>query len=384
MEEQSISLNGVHLIVIKAHGDLNLQGWDQPEMRVLIGETRSVRVSQEGDALHITCLDACDLSVPAGMAVCLEKVGGDCFVRSLTGSLNVQKVGGDLAIAGAGDIEIAQVGGDCQVSQGTGRLSVSHIGGDFNATAVHGAAALNHIGGDAQVKLEFGPLDLRAGGDVIVAVSKVDAPISLRAGGDALLHIPADTNANLNLESGGDSIEIKVGLIQESVTKWAYGAKLGNGGIPVAIDAGGDVEVLDDPWDEELINEQAREMDDHWKEVENQRKEEITRTSQWPRIEDITRRYVRRGEEAARRAEERAQAAVRRLEHHSHRNPGDFWQVPGETPLPSAVEGFLKPIENLKPRPKVSSEERLLILQMLSEKKITADEAEKLLQALES
>jgi len=95
-----------------------------------------------------------------------------------------------------------------------------------------------------------------------------------------------------------------------------------------------------------------------------------------------------------RQAEAKAQAAGRRAEAQLRRmdrfripsippippippipNVGDFW--PKSSSGPGAAMG-----SQPEPRPKVSDEERMIILNMLSEKKISAEEANQLLDAL--
>ena len=89
-------------------------------------------------------------------------------------------------------------------------------------------------------------------------------------------------------------------------------------------------------------------------------------------------RISRQVEQTARRAAKQAEEAARRMEQKfSRRGPkvnvdvGRWsWDLsPKGVPMPS--------------KPPVSEEERMAILKMLQEKKITAEEAEKLLAALE-
>ena len=93
----------------------------------------------------------------------------------------------------------------------------------------------------------------------------------------------------------------------------------------------------------------------------------------------------RRAQEAARRAEQRSQAAMRRTEdqirqaaerqgrHEYERGFGSFSGPPAPPTPPAPVE----------PAAPVTDQERLLVLQMLQEQKITVEQAEKLLAALE-
>ncbi len=377
MEEQTIALDGKNLIVIKAHADLSLQGWDRADARLLVNDFHNLRISQDGESLQIICLDDCDLTVPEGMAVRIDKAGGDAFVRNIKGKLEILKVGGDLSLGDAVDVSIGQVGGDCLVYKVNGRLAGQRFGGDCSGMEVGGPLAFEHIGGDADLEITSGAITLRAGGDINLNIMDLSAPVSLRAGGDIELHLPMDASATLDLESGGDDIEIHVGDKDEEVEKWAYGATLGSGAIPVSLDAGGDVLVTDKAWDKESVEDNINDLEDHWKELEGEREEPRSRSRHWPDIEAITRRATRQGERAARRAEERVHAAMRRM--------GNFPPMPPMPNMPNMgpMGPFGPQTPPEPPRPKVSSEERMLILQMLQEKKITVEEAEKLLRALE-
>ena len=369
MEEQTIALSGKNSIVIKAHGDLSLQGWESSEARLLIDDIHNLRISQDGEALQVICLEDCDLTVPEGIAVRIDKTGGDAYVRGVKGKLQIQKVGGDLSVEDAVDVEILQVGGDCLVNRVKGRLAGQRFGGDCTGLQVGGPLSFEHIGGDADLQVVSGAVTLRAGGDITLQVTELNAPVSLRAGGDIRLHLPMDASAALDLESGGDQIQIHVGDKDEEVEKWAYGATLGSGSFPVTVDAGGEVLVTDEVWDKDDVENSVDDLNSHWKELEEERQEPRSRSNHWPDIEAITRRATRHGERAAHRAEVRVHAAMHRM--------GNFPPIPPVGPFGPKVN--VEP-----PRPKVSSEERMLILQMLQEKKISVEEAEKLLQALES
>jgi len=84
-------------------------------------------------------------------------------------------------------------------------------------------------------------------------------------------------------------------------------------------------------------------------------------------VEQATRRAAKQAEEAARRVER----AGRRMNAKVNVGVGRWnWDLsPKGVPVP--------------PKPPASEEERLAILKMLQEKKITADEASRLLAALE-
>jgi hypothetical protein len=88
----------------------------------------------------------------------------------------------------------------------------------------------------------------------------------------------------------------------------------------------------------------------------------------WRQVEQVTRRVTKQAEDAARRATERV---GRRGAPKVNVGVGRWnWDLsPKGVPMP--------------PKPQASDEERMAILKMLQEKKITAEEAEKLLASLE-
>ena len=80
---------------------------------------------------------------------------------------------------------------------------------------------------------------------------------------------------------------------------------------------------------------------------------------------------MRKTEHKMRRAEHKARRAERQAEKRAERHKSKF-------------RGIRPPYSPKPPVAPVSEDERLLILKMLEEKKITAAEAEKLLSALEA
>ncbi len=78
------------ILVIKAHGDLNIRGWDQSSFEVL-GDTDGIKIIAEEKATHITSLDDCTLQVPIQYSLQVEKANGDVWLQNLTGDLQVKR-----------------------------------------------------------------------------------------------------------------------------------------------------------------------------------------------------------------------------------------------------------------------------------------------------
>jgi len=97
----------------------------------------------------------------------------------------------------------------------------------------------------------------------------------------------------------------------------------------------------------------------------------------------LTQRTQDMTERAIRRADERIQAVLRRLEGKRPQYTGGGVPVPPEAPI-TPIPASPPPAAAGKSQEPVTDDERLMILQMVENKKITVDEAEALLEALEN
>ncbi len=395
-------------ISIRAHSDLVLQGWDKPEIRALSDSRRSVSVQNTGNQYSITCADDCDLTIPAGAKVVVERIGGDSHVRDLKEALVIQKVGGDLVVQGTGSLEILSVGGDCCVCHVSGPLSIQRIGGDLTGADIQGFLSVSNVGGDVEIEVEAGDIAMNVGGDVDFTLKSFsDQKVKINSSGDVTLHLPEPADAELSLVCGGD-IEISTSGVDEEV-EHVYSGKLGAGGARLNVRAGGDIQLTSKISGE--MKQKMADLEEHWADLEERRAnimeeaaEQETRGFGFHRegpelilnTDELSARARREVEQKMRKAQERMDAAMRRMEERTHRMM-DFGHIPPLPPVspvpppqppappifsPRGPEAGPSPSANPEPS-KVSEEERLLILKMLQEKKITAEEAEHLLEALE-
>jgi hypothetical protein len=185
-----------------------------------------------------------------------------------------------------------------------------------------------------------------------------------------------------------DSIRVDLPGVDGAEEGAARSFTLGEGKATVSLTAGGDVTVTNraDEWESKVeFDSSAREdvfapgefpgipADLH--ERISRRVEEATRRAlrQTKQAEWQSERVQRKVEVALRRAEEKIRAAERRSTHMgvSFGRTGAGSERPAPPPPPA------------RPSDPVSDEERLTILRMLQEKKISLQDAEKLLAALE-
>jgi hypothetical protein len=124
-------------------------------------------------------------------------------------------------------------------------------------------------------------------------------------------------------------------------------------------------------------------------EINAQNVQKITMEAQRGNVSsEVSSKIQRKVNDAMRRADRQLREAERKL-HHAHSEHLDFRMrypgvpIPPRPPSPPRWNAGLNASDAESTNPPVSDEERMTILKMLQEKKITSEEADKLLAALE-
>jgi hypothetical protein len=388
MEDKTINVSDHTMIVVKTHADLNLQGSDQMVIRALTDEPRGAALTQDEDLVHVQSRSDLDLIVPSGASVVVERVSGDANLRQLSGHIQVQRVGGDLSIHDIATAEIMSVGGDCNIMRSQGVLSIQRIGSEFNGMELTGPIKLEGVGGDANVHMIGGDAQIRAGGDINFSIAEMnDQSVRLDAGGDVLLRLPSDANVTLDLRSRGHNIAVEMAGESQSIEKRLASLTFGSGSSKISIDAGGDIQVSDDSSEMNDFDDLREDIEKHWQEVEESRSEPAKDTEDaFAFRADVFSDHINRHvDNVMRQADSRIQQAMKKLEERTRRlERHGFHKVPPIPPVPPVPGRWTGNAPGaVTKKQNASEEEKLLILKMLQEKKITAEEAEKLLDALE-
>jgi len=245
----------------------------------------------------------------------------------------------------------------------------------------------------------LGPVEARAGSDLRIYITEaLQGAVSLRAGGSVDLYLPANVSGQFALNSGGENTKVNFNHQDrptlENIDARHYEFSLGSGGPVVEIQAGSDIRLSDEPVEPKSISGELERRERAWLEARERRGSPAWSTGfGFDRNIAWADMVSRRAQEAARRAEQRSQASMRRTEEQIRQAaerqmkegfgkgefnfdfPFDFPTPPGG-PIPSTPPAP-------PPAPKVTDQERLMVLQMLQENKITVEQAERLLAALE-
>ncbi len=398
MKQFAFPLGDKPALTIRSHADLQVTGWDRPDASVDSEPGYSLKVEQGRTGLFITCLEDCEIFIPTQTLVTIEKVSGDLKISNLTGTINIQKVGGSAVFATVGTVAAEKIGGDCDVSGIAGNFTVEKIGGSLEGSQFAGDVLVEKAGGDVRAGGIAGRFIARAGGSIEAQLLDGFGPaVTLRAGGDIRLHLPARDAGHYVLISGSEEICLNLAGLSNTVeNKYHEFTRGERSQIEVELRSGGSLTLTAEPFEESAFVQHDTRAD---------RPERVS-AGGWEGIsrstEEAINRAARSAEEALRQAERRVTAALRGLEGRGQVGRGagqeDVIIPPAPREQPATPGSSSETVEfvpagqagasggglemDLPDSAVVTDQERLLILKMLQDKKITIEEAEALFEAL--
>jgi hypothetical protein len=278
------------------------------------------------------------------------------------GGIAIKEIHGDLSVRDVGSLSIDTVHADFSLRGAKGDLYIKNVYSDVSIRDVDGSVTLDSVADDLALRGARGNIKVNVGEDVVVYLEpKANGEYSVHAGDDILLVLPKSANATVAMQ--GDSIDVEWQGIEKDDETTERTVVLGDGSAKIMLNAGGEVRVTN----RADAGESAEEFGNF-----------AGLNFDWSGFGDrisrqVTDRVTKRVEEATRRAERHAERQVR------HGKSGLVvgrwnWDFKG-TPKP--------PTPPMPPSEPVSEDERMAILKMLAEKKITSQQAEELLNALE-
>ena len=397
MVERKIPITeAIHRVQVKTYGNINLEGVEGDNLLVNAKSGDAITIMQSDDVIYITAMDRCDIQVPANLEVTIEKalgslhikaldspihcekvlgniiingagkvsiekIGGNCSIKDISGDATVEKIGGNFVADSFSNLVIEKIGGNCLLKNGRQALNINKVGGQFTGEGLSGSVAIQRVGGNLVCNnLSFGGTT-KIGGDAQLGLSGLPEKTSITAGGDIRLHVPVDlTNVKFVLSYDG-TLNFNAAGIKISKNNKGFEQVLGNGEALIEIRAGGNISITDEPW---IAKEVHEDVKDHF---------DFSDTSFSETIHDQVRR-------ASEMASSRISEAQKRLDAIQSRIGSDFGE---QVEMAFGASGLSAKTQAEQAQKSVTDEERLLILQMLQDKKISVDEAEQLFRSLE-
>jgi len=421
MEKQFVTTSAAPHILLDVSGDLRLKGQDSFEVVAKADNPDNLTLEAQDDQVTIQCTSDCNVRVPRAAIVQVKAVRGDAVIKALDGDFTIEVVNGDLElrnVGGAkigatyGDLEAKNVEGDLTIDSAKGDVSIRGVQGDFTATGgISGNLNLGDVAGNATASSD---------GNVMLRLDPAPGHhYEFTSRGNIFCRLPMDASAEISVPRASQVMVDLPGIHSSAPVHPPYAITLGEGDAQITLSANGNV-VLDThapEWDMEdfdfdigsevngmadVVSQQlTQQVESQVRMIEDQLNAQLSslsmRLSAAKLSEDQARRIEDRAREASERAAARAQerihraqermeqklaTAQRKIEYkaraherasrHGHHGWNFNFPTPPSPPTPPTPLG--------EP---VSDDERLIILRMLEEKKISMEEADELLSALE-
>ncbi len=391
------------VIHLKAYGGVRIKGVEQSEVQCEIKAPQLVTMVEEDGQVYVTVNSSCSLTVPVGSAIQMERGMGSVKIVSIHGPIQIEKVLGNLSMEDVGEVQVEKVGGNFAVRQAAGAVSIEKAagnlvvedtaafecektggsayardlqgdftlgkaGGSFKGQSLEGMTTISKVGGSVMARDIRLKGDLKAGGSITLGAAGFEDVTSLKAGGDIKIKLNEGLeDLTFSIRSAAQSIKINTRGDEIKISDHSYDYQLGAGGQEIALAAGGSVSILDDlSMEEDLVGD----LDKHFEYEESAFSEMIQ-----SRVESATRR-----------AEAKVKSAEIRLEkirEQVEKTRGFNIEFDDIMPVSPDSPDVSPPVTRPAGQKGATDEERLMILQMLQDGKISVDEAETLFQALE-
>lgn len=408
------------VIIGEVHGDLQIKGWDRAEVAVKANPD-DLTLEEQDDAISLSCRGSCAIRLPHGATVRAERVHGNVRVKLLEDQLSIDEVNGSLVLRSVGETQLGSVHGELTAKYVLGDLQADSVSGNLSLRDVQGDCIVDEIGGNLDLRDVEGNIQTSAKGNARIRLSIMSGDnYEINAGGNVNCRIPDTASVHLKLSSGAQVIKVRLPKETKDFQAEDCELKLGNGEVPVSISTGGMIFLtaeesdwtrsdrqdadfeeglggFSEDFDEQIAQQVEAQIEAQMEALNRQlseqmatlsasitkaglseeKAEEILRQAQvsseraTARAQEKMRRaqekLERKLEAARRRSELKAQAAERRAQARGKPSWNFEWGPPAPEPAKEPV----------------SDEERLMILRMLEQKKISLEEAEELLAALE-
>jgi hypothetical protein len=373
--------DGVNVPVVLQNigGDLRLRG--RPGDRLTVdGDNPSVEQIGENQPYVVRSGGDVRISVPEDVKVSVQNVGGDAKLTDLAGALDIKNVGGDLVVRNAQDVQIKAIGGDLRIKRAEGNVTIETIGGDATIREVDGAVWIAKAGADLYVRnVEGGCVAENIGADLVLNIDFMPGvDYRFGVGGAVLCRVQPDADVRFLLPAEVE-VQLDVAADVSEDEDHQQVILLGDGSATVHITRAQSLRLVGEEEDYMLsLGVQIEEeLEARMSTLEEKLSQQLAGLDE--RIQARSEQFATHAEKIARKAEREAERAAeqirrsldRQLKRKRDAGPRRMRFTVSDSPASRRTDP-------------VSEQERLMILQMVRDNKISIEEAERLLSALDS
>ena len=414
MDVKSVQTGESPLITLNVSGNLSVKGWDKLELVAKSPSPDDLVLDVQDDSITIDCPSNCSLRVPYGSVFQEGNISGDATFKSLESEITISKVSGNLSLRSIESVIIGSVHGNLVAKNIDGSISLEKCQGNVSVRDIQGDLMIaESIAGNLTLKEIDGSAKAEARGNVSVELDPPpESSYDFQAKGNLSCRLPVDASVKLKIIRGS-RVSVKIpGVEAPSPIETPFEMILGEGDANLTLAASGNVSLASRPadWDmgefeveigddfdlmAETLNEQiSTQIEAQMEMMEEELQHQLDTLSfsleKTALSADQAERIAERAREASERANRRAQEKIRRAQEKMQRKL-EAAQRRAERKARAAERAARDrrrrpeaPERPVTPRSEpVSDEERLMILQMLEQGKVTPEEAEQLLAALE-
>ncbi len=418
MDKQFVTTSASPRVLLDIKGDLRLKGQDGLTVAAKADDPEGLSLEAHDDQVEINCTGSCSVRVPRAATIEVKAVHSDAVIKALDGDLVIDTVYSNLVLRNVANVKAGQVYGNLTAKNVDGNIEVGSVNGEVSAKSVQGDFTVSgSILGNLSLGDVGGSAKAEANGNITLRLDPSPGhSYEFYSHGNLFCRLPDDASVEISVPKASQVMTDLPGMHAAAPVQTPYALTLGEGDARLTLSADGNV-ILDTHahgWDmEDLDLDMGKEVEGMADEVSQQINQQVEsqmrmmeeqlnaqlsslsmRLSATKLSEEQTRQIEERAratsERAALRAQEKMRRAQQRIEQKmaavqrkmemknreherlSHRGHHGFSVHIPTPPAPPAPAG--------EP---VSEDERLMILHMLEEKKITLEEAETLLSALE-
>lgn len=370
----------------KIQGSLRIKGWDRPEIRVDSDLTDTAKVTHNENIFTIKSTSGCLLRTPMESSFAIEKIDGDLILKSIEGPIQAENVNGQVMAKSVGPLTISTV---------SGNLSARNIEGSYSSEQVRGNVSLYDIEGQITIEEVHGNLSINGFSSGINASTRGNASLKLDPEAGGTYHVSSrgniscrlspDTHASIKLVSKSKQIRVALQGEKETLNVDEHSFTVGDGDSSIVLEANGRID-LTIPSQEDANWAYEFEFEDNISAVAEDISQIVTEQIETQldalsiHLNNLSDNLANIGPAASEKARHKLELKRHQLERKLARMERTAEMRARKPARPARRYSFSTSQSSSEP---VSDDERQQVLQMLANKKITVEEAETLLAALE-
>jgi hypothetical protein len=378
----NLRVKAVHALEVQqVHGNLYLNDISEATIERVHGNLKSDSVG----ALQVKDTVYGNAALRGGSNANLAEVRGNCLAKGLA-ELYVTRTSGNLHVNDHGGLLTGeQIGGNALLKGVRGVVTLDRVGGNLTARDLIAGAKVAKIGGNLAFNGEIGS----------------GCTYHFKAGGNALLRLNEGASTHVSLTAGG-RVQSSAALVDQESSRSTLSGTLGDGGAEIVVEAGGNAllaakgpAVVGTELREEVarqVEESMRAMEDSLRAIDFEAigqqvslEMEKALAELRTKLENVDWEHVgRRTERAMERAMERMQRDIDRLTIKAARRQEKMERMAARAAARQDGLGRTRTGDARAGAPEVDlNQERLAILKMVEEGKISPEEAGTLFDALQ-